>query len=233
MRFPLVTVTLLVTGALSACGGDAPRTDGAAAEASSTATEVKQIALQNEWAEAFTITLAPGEALPAHDGAARVLYSLGDYTIRYTAGDSSRETTWQRGDVHTHGAGTHAIENIGATPAQLLIVHRTNAPLPTGGEVSAMDAAEPPTESAPLVDDERFTVRLVTLDPGGSEPSHAGRARVVYALSDYSIRYETDAQAPIERTFTTGEAHWHDAGQHRVTNTGTTPARFLVVQFKQ
>jgi quercetin dioxygenase-like cupin family protein len=230
MRIPAATVTVLLAGALSACGGDAPRTDEVAVETQSAtpSAQVKQFALQNEWAEAFTITLAPGEALPAHDGAARVVYSLGDYTIRYTEGDSTRETTWQRGDVHTHGAGEHAIENIGTTPAQLLIVHRTSAPLPAGGDVT--DATP---SSAPLVDDDRLTVREVTLEPAASEPAHAGRARVVYALTDYTIRYETDGEAPTERSFTAGQAHWHDAGQHRVTNIGTTPARFLVVQFKQ
>ncbi len=230
MRIASATVTILTTAVLAACGGDASRTDEVAVEtqSASPSVEVKQFVLQNEWAEAFTITLAPGEALPAHDGAARVVYSLGDYTIRYTEGDSTREATWQRGDVHTHSAGVHAIENIGTTPAQLLIVHRTSAPLPAGGDVT--DATP---SSAPLVNDDRFAVREVALEPAGSEPAHAGRARVVYALSDYTIRYETEGEAPIERSFTAGQAHWHDAGQHRVTNIGTTPARFLVVQFKQ
>lgn len=230
MRIASATATILITAALAACGGDAPRTDEAAVETQTASpfAEVKQFVLQNEWAEAFTITLAPGEGLPAHDGAARVVYSLGDYTIRYTEGDSARETTWQRGEVHTHGAGVHAIENIGTAPAQLLIVHRTDAPLPAGGKVT-----DETPGSAPLVDDDRFTVREVALAPAASEPAHAGRARVVYALTDYTIRYETDGEAPTERSFTTGQAHWHDAGQHRVTNIGTTPARFLVVQFKQ
>ncbi len=234
MRIHPVTLIAAVVG-LAACGTEAPRE---AADSVAAATEVdlataRQALLENDWAEVFTVTLEPGQKLPPHDGLPRVAYSLTDYGLRYTEGTTTRDSSWRTGDVHAHAAGSHAIENVGTTPAKILFVARRGAPLPAAAIAAAPTAPEAGGPTTVRLDDDAFRVSEVVLPAGATLPKHPGLARVVYSLSDYTIRYEADGAEPRETSFRAGEAHWHDADQHVITNTGTTEARFLVVQFKR
>ncbi len=73
----------------------------------------------------------------------------------------------------------------------------------------------------------------VRLTAGDTLPRHHGSARVVYALSDYTISYASDNAEPVVNSSTAGQAHWHAADEHRIVNTGSTEARFVMVQFKR
>jgi hypothetical protein len=230
MRAERVVLAAVVAAGLVACGSETPRASEEAA-APLAIDAVRQVVLDNEFATAFTLTLEPGQSVAPHEGAARVVYSLSDYTIRYSEGADSRETSWRTGDAHVHAPGTHAIANTGTTTARLLVVYRADTELPAGGSAAVEAAGGEPTNL--LVDDERFRVSVVAIPVGGVLPQHAGLPRVVYSLSEYSIRYEAEGAAATEQSFRTGEAHWHPADRHAITNTGTTDARFLVVQFKQ
>ena len=194
---------------------------------------VRRLLLENEYAEAFTITLEPGQSLAPHEGAARVVYSLSDYQLRETQGGERRDSSWRTGDVHSHAAGVHGIENIGTTPAQLLIVARRPAALPAAPSATAPSGKAESATMTLKLDDDGFRVSEVSLAVGATLPRHPGLARVVYSLSDYTIRYASDGAEPKETSFRAGEAHWHDADQHVITNLGTTEARFLLVQFKR
>jgi len=71
-------------------------------------------------------------------------------------------------------------------------------------------------------------VMLFELKPNAELPLHQGEARLVYALSDYAIDW-TEAGNTTEKSWQSGDAHWHEAGAHAVKNSGTSDARFLVV----
>ena len=224
---------------LAACKSETVRktADTVSAPAALEIANVRRMLLENESAEAFTITLEPGQSVAPHEGASRVVYSLSDYQLRYTQDGESRDSSWRTGDVHAHVAGVHGIENIGTTPAQLLIVARRPAALPAAPLSAPLATA--PTEKAESgtmkmkLDDDGFRVSEVSLAVGATLPRHPGLARVVYSLSDYTIRYASDGAEPKETSFRAGEADWHDADQHVITNIGTTEARFLIVQFKR
>ena len=64
--------------------------------------------------------------------------------------------------------------------------------------------------------------RLASSIFGPSTPLAAGRR----------IRYTSDRLDRVEGSFAAGEAHWHEADEHAVVNTGTTEARFVIFQFK-
>jgi quercetin dioxygenase-like cupin family protein len=228
----LAAATLLT---LTACKSETERktADTVSAPAALEIANVRRMLLENESAEAFTITLEPGQSVASHEGTARVVYSLSDYRLRYTQDGESRDSSWRTGDVHAHVAGVHGIENIGTTSAQLLIVARRPAALPAAPSATApTEKAESGTMNMRL-DDDGFRVSEVSLAVGATLPRHPGLARVVYSLSDYTIRYVSDGAEPKETSFRAGEAHWHDADQHVITNIGTTEARFLIVQFKR
>jgi hypothetical protein len=233
----VLTATALFT--LTACTSETAQktADSVAAPTALEIANVRRLLLYNEYAEAFTITLEPGQSLAPHEGAARVVHSLSDYQLRETQGGERRDSSWHTGDVHSHAAGVHGIENIGTTPAQLLIVARRPAALPAAP--LGAPSATVPTEKAESgimkmkLDDDGFRVSEVSLAVGATLPRHPGLARVVYSLSDYTIRYAADGAEPKEMSFRAGEAHWHDADQHVITNIGTTEALFLIVQFKR
>jgi len=69
----------------------------------------------------------------------------------------------------------------------------------------------------------------VDLPAGASIAPHEGGARVIYSLSPYTIRFETDGTAS-EQTFAAGDLHYHESGVHAVDNTGDQPAQFMAFE---
>ena len=209
--------------------------DERTATAPATPLQQPRTLFENPSVRVLEFSLEPGEALPTHEGQRRVVYSLSNYQIRFTEGGTADETTWQEGDVHWHGADDHAVENIGTTTARFLVVARTDMGLT--GETPAGDlqdaAAMDPDHGELLLDNEYARVVRVTLAPGEAQPLHQGLPRLVYSLTPYTIRYTEAGQDPIERSFQAGDAHWHEAGEHAVENTGATEARYVVIQFRR
>jgi quercetin dioxygenase-like cupin family protein len=228
----------LTIASLTACAGDstpdaAKAGDSAAAAAAPATAEPMTSVFSNEYATASVVTLAPGQVLPAHNGGPRAIYSLSDYTIRFTQGGQTTEPSWKTGQAHFHEAGEHAIENIGTTEAKFLVVARTAqalAPAPTHSDSPAGSAAG---ATQKLLDNADVLVTEVRLPAGDTLPRHHGMARVVYSLSDYTISYTSNTAEPVVKSFTVGQAHWHDADEHLIVNTGTTEAHFVIVQLRR
>jgi len=85
------------------------------------ATAHRETLFSNLYVEAYRITLAPGEALPLHAGKQRIIYSLSDYTIRWTEGGETTTKRWREGGVHHHEALEHGAENTGNDTARFVI----------------------------------------------------------------------------------------------------------------
>ncbi|MBD3385526.1 hypothetical protein GF407_11445 [candidate division KSB1 bacterium] len=69
------------------------------------------------------------------------------------------------------------------------------------------------------------------LEPGDKLPLHKGGKRVVYALSDYKVKW-TEGDETSEKEWQKGDAHWHDAIEHAIENIGDTIASYMVVMRK-
>jgi len=229
------TTPILLLAALTtvACGGERAPDAETPDTMTAAAPDARAVVFANEYAEAFTITLPPGESLPAHDGGARAIYALGDYSLRYTQGGATSEQSWKAGEAHFHGAGEHSLENIGSTEATFLVVARTDRTLAAADPMVPPAAPEGAGPMQLLLDNDDMRVSEVRLPPGAELPRHPGLARVVYSLSDYTIGYASNDGPAETQSFITGEAHWHDADTHVITNTGSSEARFLLVQFKR
>lgn len=199
------------------------------------APDSAQLLLENDWVRVVQFHLEPGESLPAHEGRERVVFSVTDARILWTEGDAEpREVEWQAGDVHTHEAEVHSLENIGEAPIRWIVFARLDAAIPDHQQEEHHDVAESDGEVAEvLFEDDLARVIRVTLEPGESTHPHEGGYRVIYSLTDYAIEFVMDDQAPEEMTWTAGEVHWHEADRHQVSNIGETRAEYLVVQFRQ
>jgi quercetin dioxygenase-like cupin family protein len=200
---------------------------------STSAPKSVSVVLENEWVRATRITLEPGSQLPQHVGADRLVYSLSDYTIEWIEGDGAPiEKSWTAGQAHWHGAGPHAMHNIGESTAELLVVERLGAALPADVTTADDTHADMPLEYGRVVlDTDAVRAVEVTLEPGTSTERHSGGHRVVYALSDYTVQWTEGDAEPVEASWSEGQAHWHGAVDHEVENVGDSPARYLVVTF--
>ncbi|HSM50051.1 MAG TPA: hypothetical protein VLA75_01470, partial [Thermoanaerobaculia bacterium] len=123
------------------------------------------------------------------------------------------------------------VRNTGPGVAKFLVVERKSAPLATGSLSAGESEAAPsePEHGRTLLENEAVRVVEMTLEPGQSTGPHQGGPRMVFALTDYAIRWTEGAAAPVEVTWSQGDAHWHQPGDHEVENIGENPARFLVV----
>lgn len=186
---------------------------------------------RNDYVEAYRVTLDPGEGLRPHAAGERIVYSLSDYTIRWTEAGAATTKSWREGEVHGHEALDHAIENIGNTIADFLVVVRTDTPLPAQ-EPESDAAAVPGGYAAVIAEPDGTRVLRVALPVGAEQPLHAGSHRLVYSLNEYSIDFTTADGETIGSEMRGGDVHWHDAGPHAARNTGDDTARFVIFAYR-
>lgn len=215
--------------------GCAPQEQKAVEDIVAAYPEKAKIVFENDYVNAVEFNLQPGDKLPLHKGEQRVVYALSDYKIKWTEGGETIEKEWQKGDTHWHDAMDHAVENIGETDAQYLVVTRTEKPLPDVGEFDmSRDASQVDTEhSTILLENDVMRVIDVKLDPGESQPKHAGVYRLVYTLTDYKIEYTYYKLNTIETEMQESFIHWHSPDEHSVKNVGETLAHYLIFSLKK
>ena len=69
------------------------------------------------------VKLPVNEAIPAHDGINRIIYSLSNYTISYQTDNSEPyEKSFKKEEAHWHESSKHSLKNIGNADANFLIV---------------------------------------------------------------------------------------------------------------
>jgi hypothetical protein len=80
-----------------------------------------------------------------------------------------------------------------------------------------------------LIKNDWIEVEKIELAPGKARGMHSGGERLIVALSDYQIQFEEAGSASVDRSWKRGQVHWHAGKPHSVKNTGSTPARFLIL----
>ena len=227
---------LVLSFSLTACGNQDNKSDQKSDENLTTSKEVSpKIVFENDYAKVAKISLAPGESQPSHEGASRVIYSLTDYSIDWEEqGEKLGTKTWKKGDVHFHKAGKHAAKNNGTSTAEWLVFSKKNTDLPDCGDNTVENDVNSvsPDFAQILFNNDEFKIIQVKLPKGESIPTHSGINRIIYTLSDYDIKYESDTEGKVDKQFKAGDVHWHEACMHSLENVGETEAKFLVVSYK-
>jgi quercetin dioxygenase-like cupin family protein len=205
-------------------------------KAAATTPVSPEVVFENDYAKVVKVSLAPGNSLAPHNGEARVIYSLSDYTIDWTEKAENQGTkSWKQGDIHAHEAGEHSAANNGTATAEWLAFIKKETELPDCADNTLENDVNSvaPDFVQQRFDNEGFKVTEVNLPAGGKIPMHAGVNRIIYSLSDYQILYESDKEGTGEKSFEDGEIHWHEACQHALENSGDAEAKFLVVAYKK
>lgn len=197
--------------------------------------EKTQLVFENEYVRVLNITLEPGDKQPLHFGENRLIYALSNYTIKYYLEDDATEIPWNEGGIHWHEAGKHAVENVGETIADYLVIERKAIELSVESDgITETEVMIQDTEYATAVFENDYAhVVRVHLPAGSTIPEHDGINRLVYSLSDYTIRYTSEIKGTVETEFEAGDIHWHSPGVHSVENIGDSEASYIVFSLKQ
>ena len=81
-----------------------------------------------------------------------------------------------------------------------------------------------------VLENEYAKVLEVSLNSGQQVPWHKGGPRLIYAKSDYSVRFLKNPEDTTTKVkaISKGEVHWHDQNIHSVENAGSSEAEYLV-----
>ncbi|PEN14443.1 hypothetical protein CRI94_05300 [Longibacter salinarum] len=233
----LICVVVLAGCADAETGDEPTENDVEAAEnLSALDSEFVQIPFENAFARVYRIDLPPGDSILAHDAGPRVVYSMGTYSLAFETNGEASERSFEGGAVHAHDAGVHSVSNMSDSLASYVVFERIGeVDSVDSGDASTLDEVDIPDRSVHevLLTNDAFTVHRISLVPGDELPEHFGYDRVVFALSDYTVTLTNPEDgSSMERSYEAGDVHDHEAGLHRVENTGSTPADYLVVAFK-
>lgn len=235
----LAATALFVAGCADADNADegSSADAGPASDLSALDSEHVETPFETAYAHVHRVELPAGAALSPHEGGARVIYSLQPYTLQFKTEGTTSERTFDADDVHYHSGGVHEVENTGDQAASFLAFERVDGSLPSASpsgktleEVSIPDGS---THEV-VFDNDRMAVHRVALAPGEALPSHYGAARIVYSLTEYTLTFvDAEDDNKTERSFSEGELHDHEPGEHRVENTGDRRAEYLAVIFRK
>jgi beta-alanine degradation protein BauB len=191
-----------------------------------------QLLFENNYVRVLHVTLEPGEGQPLHTCNNRFIYALTGYTINYYQPNDTTQISWNEGGIHWHEKGVHAVENAGETLVDYLAIERKDARLP------AATVEDPPPATLEtgywmeIFENDHAHVARISLPPGESIPEHDGYHRLVYSLSNYEIRYASEEKGTVEKSFSSGDFHWHAADMHAVENIGDDVAEYILFGFK-
>ena len=83
-----------------------------------------------------------------------------------------------------------------------------------------------------LLENDRVRVLDVRVQPGQKVPTHSHPAYVVYALSDFKVKFTYPDGRTAERDGKAGQATWREGETHAAENVGTTELHILNIELK-
>mgnify|MGYP006287050345 CR=1 FL=1 len=102
---------------------EAAPAEGESAETDDERPDQLEVLFENDVFLVGRVRLEPEEAMVEHPGRHRVVYNTTEASLTYREGDEEeKETSFDEGDVHFHGPGTHSVENTGSQPVEFLVV---------------------------------------------------------------------------------------------------------------
>jgi quercetin dioxygenase-like cupin family protein len=218
---------------------------GVSAQQPVPATQIQQRKeiFRNAQVVAYATELAPGEtaALHTHQQATLNVF-LTPARRRVSRPNKLPQVDYPKlGDVTFDPQGTsHATQNTGDKPIRVTAVDFLKPPgklvrsPQKRGRYCNLGSNTACVEETYLFCTDRFCAEDVTFAPGAVSTKHAHATdHILIAISDYEFKDEVEGKGAVVRARNSGDVEYIPAGiTHQLTNTGTQPARFIVVAFK-
>ncbi len=87
-----------------------------------------------------------------------------------------------------------------------------------------------PDKASIVFENDYTRIIRITLEPGEEQPLHKGKSRAIYALTSYELEWQEEGEDKSQKSWSAGQAHWHEAGVHAAKNIGNSTAEYLVVE---
>ncbi len=202
------------------------------------------LVLENMFVRVFAVTVDPGQStLMHHHGHDYLGLTLGDSQITNTKqGAQPAQVTFKDGDIRFTPAGlVHAITNNGSAPFHNRTIELLQ---PTTNQKACTESCEIPIQCdsadktkcvsvTKLITADQWSVTLINLPPGAKYQQHTHLANfLTIPLTDADVTMKNQDQAEAAVHSKTGELTWNNPVVHTVTNSGTTTAKTIVLEFR-
>ena len=198
------------------------------------------LAFENMFVKVFKVDIPLGQStlMHRHDrGYLGVSLSDTDFT-NAKAGAQPAEAHSKIGDVKfTPGGFAHEVKVTGGQPFRNLTVELVGPstavhactescviPVPCSGICASVQQ---------IVAANEWSVTSIMLPPGAAYPEHTHLATfLVMAVSDLNLKEKVKDGPEREIKKQSGETGWYNTVVHTITNTGSEPARYVVLEFR-
>lgn len=231
--FRHVTCPLLLAVSLAAFA--------AAPEVEITAEPSHHLAIENEHVRVFQVEVAPHAATLLHRHRHDYFFvTIGDSHVSNEVADKPRvdlnladgETRFVPGNF-AHVARARGDRPFRNVTIELLQDEKTRT-APSPWPMEGGDKEFPGGKIKILFVRDGARVAMNELQPRATVPSHHHDGpHLLVAVSNLDVRSDVDGMGPMPGKFKSGAVKWLPGGYtHTLTNTGTTVARFVTVEFK-
>ena len=234
----LSIVTLFVILALTAWAQQAQ------APVEITSEPSHHLVFENMFVRVFAVSVDPGQStLMHHHGHDYLGITLGDSQItNMKQGAPPARVSIKDGDVKFTPSGlVHAIADNAATPFHNRTIELLQ---PTTNQKACTESCEIPVPCdspdktkcvtvTKLITADQWSVTLINLPPGAKYPQHTHLANfLTVPLTDADVTMKNQDQPETAVHSKTGELAWNNPVVHTVTNSGTTTAKVVVLEFR-
>jgi hypothetical protein len=184
----------------------------------------------NDYAIAMRVDLAPGQDIPEHEAGFRAAYALSECMLRITADNKDAVHHFLAGEARAWQAGTYFFENIGDSDAHLVMVTRTNTPLPAATSAGEDRPAMHPDalQGTILIANQAADVFERALEPGKELPLPRAFPRLILAVTPAELTVGDPASEDQPFELDRGDVLWRDADPTRLENRGNETTRLVV-----
>jgi len=203
------------------------------------------LVLDNMFVRVFDVTVAPGEStLMHHHGRDYLGVQIGDAQFSNLKQGAQQPVTVNLKDGETRftpGGLVHAITNTASTPFHnetIELMQPTTNPKPCTENCAIPIPCASADKSAcvsatKLITADQWSVTLVSVPAGAKYPQHTHLANfLTVPLNDADLSMQNQDQPATAVHSKTGQVTWNNPIVHTITNTGKTPARVVVLEFR-
>ena len=191
-----------------------------------------KVEFENDQVRVVRYTIAPGDKTANHSHPTSVNILLTDLNAKFTTPDGkTTEVHGKAGAVGWRSPTTHVVENTGDKPIEGILVEPKKPSSALSAGALDVVAADPKHSKVEFENDQVRVIRY-HYDPGDKSPMHGHPDNVQVLLTDTQANITTPDGKTAPISGKAGEAHWRQAGQHWVENTGGKPFEGILVEMK-
>ena len=199
------------------------------------------LALENEYVRVFKVEVAPHAATLMHRHRHDYLFvTLGDsHVSNEVEGKAPVDLRLPDGETHfSAGNFAHIARNLSDQPFRNITIElMQDDKVRTGPSPWPMEGGDkdfPGGHVKVLFVHDRARVSEIGLQPGASQPGHRHDGPfLVVAITDLDFHSDREGQSSITTHMKAGDIKWLAGSYtHTLTNTGSAPARHVIVEFK-